>query len=351
MRALCIALLYNLKKNAPHEAGEPLDAAAELDSEDTVQALQAALEAGDHEVIPLEGDVELYPQLLQLRDRLDMAFNICEGHRGESRESQVPAMLEMLGIPYTASKILAQGLSLEKAMAKRIWMSHGLPTAAFQVFCGPDEPLQPGMSYPLFVKPVREGTAKGVDSNSIVHNAKQLRQRVAWLTSTYRQPALVESYLPGREFTVGLLGNRIQRGGQPLSKAYNSLGYHMFPVLEIDTSPLAHSERGIYTNRIKSEMPLAINYLCPADIDAKLEGELKRLAVAAFEAIGALDVSRVDFRLDSGGSPHILEINTLPGMNPEISDLCIMARAEGMAYAHMVNDIVRLAAKRYGLDA
>jgi len=348
--ALCIALLYNLKKNAPHEVGEPPDAAAELDSEDTVRALQAALEAGPHEVIPLEGDAGLYPQLLQLRERLDIAFNICEGHRGESRESQVPAMLEMLGIPYTASKILAQGLSLEKAMAKRIWMSHGLPTAAFQVFERPDEELQPEMSYPLFVKPVREGTAKGINSNSIVHDAEELQQRVAWLTATYRQPALVESYLPGREFTVGFLGNRLLPGEQPLSKAYDSLGFHVFPVLEIDTSPLAQSERGIYTNRIKSEMPLAINYLCPADIDAKLERQLKRLAVAAFEAIGALDVSRVDFRLDARGRPYILEINTLPGMNPEISDLCIMARADGMPYRQMVNDIVCLAARRCGLD-
>ena len=209
MRSLHVALLYNLKKHAQHEAGEPPDAAAELDSEDTVQALQAAMEGGGHHVTPLEGDVHLYPTLQRLQDQhqIDIAFNICEGHQGDSRESQVPAILEMFGIPYTAAKILGQALSLDKAMAKRVWMSYGLPTAAFQVFQRADEPLHPALSYPLFAKPVREGTGKGIDASSILHNEQELRQRVDGLIRAYRQPAMVETYLPGREFTVGLLGN------------------------------------------------------------------------------------------------------------------------------------------------
>ncbi len=350
MRALRVALLYNLKKHAPHEHGEPADAAAELDSEDTVHALQSAMEAHGHQVMPLEGDVNLYPTLQRLCQEIDIAFNICEGHRGDSRESQVPAMLEMLGIPYTASKVLAQALSLHKAMAKRVWMSYGLPTAAFQVFERADEPVNPALSYPLFAKPVGEGTAKGIDAQSIVYDEPQLRQRLQWLIAAYRQPALVEAYLPGREFTVGLLGNPLRPGETPLSDKYSAQGFHLFPVLEIDTSPVADSEQGIYTNRIKSDMPLAINYLCPAAIEPALELELKRLAVEAFVAIGGLDVSRVDFRLDAQELPHILEINTLPGMNPDISDLCIMARAEGMEYSELVNDILYLAARRYGLE-
>jgi D-alanine-D-alanine ligase len=350
MRSLRVALLYNLKKNAPHKASEPADAASELDSEETTQALQEALESGGHQVLPLEGDVHLFPKLQRLRDEIDIAFNLCEGHRGESRESQVPAMLEMLGIPYTASKILGQALSLDKAMAKRVWMSYGLPTAAFQLFERPDEPVHPSLCYPLFAKPVAEGTAKGIDSTSILHDERQLRQRLARLIRDYRQPALVETYLPGREFTVGLLGNPLQPGEKPLSERYNADGFHVFPVLEIDTSPVSDSEGSIYTNRIKSDMPLAIRYLCPAQIEPALEQELKRLAVAAFLAIQGLDVSRVDFRLDHQGRPHLLEINTLPGMNPTISDLCIMSRAEGMPYVDLVNDIVQLAARRYGLE-
>jgi D-alanine-D-alanine ligase len=349
MRSLRVALLHNLKKNAPHVAGEPEDAVAELDSEDTVLALQQAMEAGGHQVTPLEGDVNLYPKLQRLQRDIDIAFNICEGHRGDSRESQVPAMLEMLGIPYTASKILAHALSLDKAMAKRVWMSNGLPTATFQVFDRADRALNPALSYPLFAKPVREGTAKGIDAESIIYDDRQLRRRISWLLETYHQPALVEQYLPGREFTIGLVGNPLAPGERPLSKRYNAEGFHLFPVLEIDTSPLADSSKGIYTNVIKSKMPLAINYLCPADIEPALESELHRLAVEAFLAIEALDVSRVDFRLDGEGHPRLMEINTLPGINPEISDLCIMARAEGMAYTQLVNDILELAARRYGL--
>jgi D-alanine-D-alanine ligase len=261
----------------------------------------------------------------------------------------VPAMLEMLGIPYTAAKVLGHALSLDKAVAKRVWMSYGLPTAAFQVFERADEPLQPSLSFPLFAKPLGEGTAKGISADSVVHNERELQQRVDWLIRTYHEPALVETYLPGREFTVGLLGNALAPGEGPLSDLYDDNGFHLFPVLEIDTSPVADSERGIYTGHIKSDMPLAINYLCPAPIKPALERKLKRLAVSAFLAIQGLDVSRVDFRLDGRGQPHILEINTLPGMNPEISDLCIMARAGGMPYVQMVNEILRLAARRYGL--
>jgi D-alanine-D-alanine ligase len=349
MRSLRIALLYNLKKNAPHRPGEPADAAAELDSEETAEALREALEAGGHHVTPIEGDINLYPTLQRLRDKIDIAFNICEGHQGDSRESQVPAILEMLGIPYTASKILANALSLDKAMAKRIWMSYGLPTARFQLFERPDEPIEPGLTYPLFVKPVREGTAKGIDADSVVHDEAHLRQRLQRLIVDYQQPALVETYLPGREFTVGFVGNRLAPGEKPLADDYDGCGFHIFPVLEIDTSPLDATERGIYTGKIKSQMPMAINYLCPAKISVKLRQEMERLAVDAFLALNALDVSRVDFRLDAQGRPILLEINTLPGINPAISDLCIMSKAEGISYHRLVNDILGLAARRYGL--
>jgi len=350
MRPLRVALLFNLKKNAPHSAGEPADAAAELDSEDTARALQEALEAGGHKVFPLEGDEELYPILQRRRKDIDIAFNICEGHRGDSRESQVPAMLEMLGIPYTAAKVLGHALSLDKAMAKRVWMSHGLPTAAFQVFSRADEPLNRALSFPLFAKPLREGTGKGIDGDSVCFDEDQLRKRVERLIANYQQPALAETYLSGREFTVGLVGNSLRPGEYPLSEAYRPDGFHVFPVLEIDTSPLDASERGIYTNRIKSDMPMSINYHCPARIEQALEQELRRLAIAAFVALEGLDVSRIDLRLDGQGRPHILEINTLPGINPEISDLCIMARAGNMPYETLVNDILHLAARRNGLD-
>ena len=342
-----VALLYNLKHNVPLEPGAPSDALAEYDSMETVQALEDALQAGGHQVIPLEGDETLVDTIRQADP--DIAFNICEGHRGDARESQVPALLEMLGLPYTGSNILAHALSLDKAMAKRVWRDSGLPTAPFQVFHHGDEPLDGQLIFPLFVKPVREGSGMGINARSIVEEETALREQVGWLIRTYRQPALVEGYLPGREFTVGLLGNTPALGRRRSSGVYNpSTGFHIFPVLEVDVTPVAEAG-GLYTSHVKMDLPLAPNYLCPAPIEPALAEELGRLAVAAFESIGALDVARVDFRLGADGRPYLMEINTLPGLNPTYSDLVIMARAEGMEYATLINEILHLALDRYGL--
>ncbi|MGC8874463.1 MAG: D-alanine--D-alanine ligase family protein, partial [Chloroflexia bacterium] len=159
-----VALLYNLKRNAPAEPGAPPDALAEYDSEETAEGIAEALRAAGHWVIRLEADTTLLDTIRQLQ--VDICFNIAEGHRGDARESQVPALLEMLGIPYTGSKVLAHALSLDKAMAKRIWRDHGLPTAPFQVFQTGEERLDPSLQFPLFVKPLREGSGKGINRSS-----------------------------------------------------------------------------------------------------------------------------------------------------------------------------------------
>jgi D-alanine-D-alanine ligase len=343
-----VALLYNLKHNATAEPGAPPDALAEYDSVETVQALEDALRAGGHQVIPLEGDETLLDTIRQADP--DIAFNICEGHRGDARESQIPALLEMLDIPYTGSKILAHAISLDKAMAKRVWRDCGLPTADFQIFRHGDEPLERQFTFPLFVKPVREGTGMGINGHSVVHDEAELREQVRWVIRTYCQPALVEAYLPGREFTVGLIGNPLAPGQHRWNGLYNEQGFHLFPVLEIDSD--VGVGQGLYNAEAKSYHPGeegAPLYLCPADIPQDLEAELKRLALAAFEAIGALDVARVDFRLGADRQPYLMEINTLPGLNPTVSDVCIMARAEGMHYTDLINEILNLAIDRYGL--
>ena len=340
-----VALLYNLRDHAPLDAGAPGDALAEYDCIETVQALEDALQAGGHEVIPLEADETLIDTIRQASP--DICFNIAEGHRGEAREAQVPALLEMLGIPYTGSKILAHALSLDKAAAKRIWRDCGLLTAPFQVFRRGDEPLDPQLAFPLFVKPVGEGSGMGINGGSVVEDETALREQVRWVVRTYRQPALVETFLSGREFTVGLLGNRIMPGEYP-PELYDERGFHLFPVLEIDVSPLEEAA-GLYNSYAKTEKPLDVHYLCPAPIDDALVAELQQLAVAAFEAIGALDVARVDFRLGSDDRPYLLEINTLPGLNPTYSDIVIAARAEGMSYTDLINEILNLAVDRYGL--
>ena len=353
---LRVGLIYNLKYHVPVEPDAPPDALAEYDSIETVQALEDALLAGGHQVICLEANETLPDTVRQAAP--DICFNIVEGLRGDARESQVPALLEMLGIPYTGSKVLAHALSLDKAMTKRIWRDADLPMAPFQVFRRGYEPLDRQLAFPLFVKPVHEGTGMGINGHSVVHDEAELREQTRWVIQTYHQPALVEGYLPGREFTVGLIGNTLSPGERQWNgpstssgqRLYDERGLHLFPVLEID----AHvgAGQGLYNATAKSYVPGedgAPLYLCPADIPAILESEMKQLAVAAFEAIGALDLGRVDFRLGDDGRPYLLEINTLPGLNPTVSDLCIMAKAEGMHYTDLINEILYLAVDRYGL--
>lgn len=348
MKRWRIGLVYNSKENTPVGVDAPPDALAEYDSCETVQGIARALREAGHEVVLLEADSSLLDTVRT--SGVELCFNIAEGVRGDARESHVPALLEMLGIPYTGSKVLTHALSLDKAMAKRVWRDCGLPTAPFQLFERGDEPLAADLTFPLFVKPVREGSGMGIVSNSVVNDEASLRRQVEWVLQTYRQPALVEAYLPGREFTVGLIGNRRFPGEVAPSAFYDERGYHVFPILEIDVSPVSEAG-GLYGSQIKSDMPLAPAYLCPAPIDDRLAEEMRRLAVAAFEALGALDVGRVDFRLGTDGRPYLMEINTLPGMNPVVSDIVMAARAEGVSYTLLINEVLQLALQRYGLAA
>jgi D-alanine-D-alanine ligase len=341
-----VALIYNLKHHVSVGPDAPPDALAEYDSIETVQAIEDALLAGGHQVVPLEADETLPDTVRQAAP--DICFNIAEGLRGDARESHVPALLEMLGIPYTGSGVLPHALSLDKAMAKCIWHDADLTIAPFQVFRWGNEPLNEQLAFPLFVKPLREGSGMGIDGHSIVHDGAELREQVHRVIQTYCQPALVERYLPGREFTVGLIGNTLPPGKERRNDLYDERGFHLFPVLEIDAN--VGVGQGLYSAASKSYYPGeegAPLYLCPADIHTALEVEMRQVAVMAFEAIGALDLGRVDFRLDSDGRPCLLEINALPGLNPTLSDLCIMARADGLHYTDLINEILYLAADRY----
>jgi D-alanine-D-alanine ligase len=345
-RRLLVGLLYNLKKHIEVRPAAPPDALAEYDSTETVAAIEAALRSAGHDVIPLEADTTLLDTVR--RAAPDICFNIAEGLHGDARESHAPALLEMLRIPYTGSRVLAHAISLDKGAAKHMWRDAGLPTTPFQVLRHGDERVNGPLQYPLFIKPLREGSGMGIDSGSIAANERQLRERVSWLIRTYRQPALVEAYLPGREFTVGLIGNGRTAHARLRPDIYDSAGYHLFPVLEID--PTIGAGRGVYNTAAKAYVPGehgAPTYTCPAAIPGDLVAELKRLAVAAFQAIDALDVGRVDFRLGRDGRSYLMEINTLPGLNPLVSDLCIMARAESFPYDDLINEILQLAVERY----
>lgn len=352
MNKFRVALLANLKSNAPHFEGMPADQWDDLDSEKTVQALVEAIRAGGHVCEFIEGDITLIDAINKFKP--DICFNICEGHFGDAREAQVPALLEMLRIPYTGSKVLNLALSLDKPMTKRVLTYHELPTPNFQSFERVDEPLGADLSFPLFAKPSREGTGMGVTEKSILHNETQLREQVAYILERYRQPALVEEYIEGREVTVGVVGNLVgpvaRRVPANERAARIQSGLRFLPPMEVDLKPFKETDI-VYSNRLKVALAAELDYLCPAPIDDELVDELNWLAAAVFRVTGAVDVSRVDFRLDIKDNlkPYILEINPLPGLSPGISDLVIEAAADGIEHAELVNMILDTALQRYGM--
>lgn len=350
---LNVAVLANLKSNAPAFPGMLPDAWAELDSESTTDAIVAALESAGHRATFLEGDLSLVERLRALRP--DICFNLCEGHWGDSRESHVPALLEMLRIPYTGAGVLGLALTLDKPLTKRVLAYHGLPTPAFQVFRRPDEPLAPELRFPLFVKPSREGSSIGVSASSIVCDDAALRAQVVAQLQRYRQPVLVERFVRGREVTVGIIGNPTADVALhlPPAEPHDALlaGLHVLPPLEVDLDRYPRSERGVYTNRIKSEPGEEYFFTCPAPLPSELTARLQRLAAAVFRVTGCLDVARVDFRLDADAAdePSILEVNALPGLSPGYSDLALAAGASGLTYHELINRILDAACHRYGL--
>ncbi|MCG3211792.1 MAG: D-alanine--D-alanine ligase [Anaerolineae bacterium] len=348
-----VAVLANLKQNAPTWPGMSPDQWDDLDSWSTIQAITAALESAGHSVVFLEGDTTLYNNIQAVKP--DICFNLTEGHFGDSREAQVPAILEMLQIPYTGSRVLTLALALDKPMTKRVLTYHDLPTPAFQVFERPDEPLDPSLKFPLFAKPSREGTGMGVSAESIVHTEAQLRTQINKIFERYNQPALVEHYIEGREITVGMVGNLTAPVARRLPEDEDAprivRGLHFFPPLEVDFNAYPTEEAGLYTNRIKVELVDTFYYLCPAPLTPEQIEDLNWLAAATFRVMGCRDVSRVDFRLDANDNnkPYILEINPLPGLNPGYSDLCIEATAGGWTYEQLINRILDEAIERYEL--
>ncbi len=360
-----IAVLANLKRNAPTWDGMSEDQWDDLDSPKTIEGLVAALQSRGHQVEFLEANIlppfDLVARLLAVKP--DLCFNIAEGHFGDGREAQIPAILEMLRLPYTGSKVMTLALALDKPMTKRVLWYHGLPTPEFQVFDQADEPLDQDLldddeelRFPMFVKPSREGTSMGVSAESVVTTVEQLYVQVSRQLDRYRQPILVEHYIKGREITVGMLGNITPPVARRVSDhtAPNVLpeGLTFFPPLEINTGVVESTEGDLYTNRMKVEWAdNELFYVCPAPLDPALEQELQLLAAAVFRVTGCKDVARVDFRLDeeNGDKPYILEVNPLPGLNPSYSDLCIQARAAGWTYEALVNTIVDHAVARLNL--
>ncbi len=346
-----VAVLANIKSddlNMPDDV--PDDALADFDHIETIDHIRAAIETDGHKTVFIQADRNLPYSLRDIKP--DICFNIAEGLGGDAREAQVPALLEMLRIPYTHSRVMANAISLDKTLTKRIWRDRRLPVAPFQEFIVGDEPLRAELRFPLFVKPAREGTGMGVDLKAIVNSEAELRERVRYIIGNYRQPALVETFLSGREFTVGLIGRWDARRYSRHPEWYTDEkhGYHVFPVLELDSSRSVTP--GVYSQASKSKSvgeDGAPGYFCPADISPELNRKLQQLAIRAHMAIKCIDVSRTDIRLNADGEPVLLETNSLPGLTPGYSDLCLEAEAEGIAYEDLILEILYLGASRWGL--
>ncbi len=344
-----VAVLANIKdESQPLPPGVPPDAYADFDHIETIDHIRRAIESDGHTTEFLMADAALPAALKKFKP--DICFNIAEGLGGDAREAQIPALLEMMRIPYTGSRVQTNAISLDKTLTKRIWRDRRLPVAPFQEFLTGDEPLRPELNFPLFVKPAREGTGMGVDLNAIVNNESELRERVHWVIGKYDQPALVEKFLPGREFTVGILGRPNAKACSFHPDWYDKDGFHRFPVLELDSSRSVTPN--VYSQEAKSKSvgeEGAPGYLCPAEIEPEFAKKLQYLAWRAHILLGALDVSRTDIRLDAEGNPRLIEINTLPGLTPDYSDLCLQAKAEGISYNDLILEILYLAATRWGL--
>lgn len=344
-----VAVLANIKEHdKPLPADVPPDAGADYDYIETINHVRAAIETDGHWTMFIQADSNL-PYALKAA-KPDICVNLAEGLGGDAREAQTPAMLEMLKIPYTGSRVLANAIALDKTLTKRIWRDRRLPVAPFQEFYTGDEPLRPEMRYPLFVKPAREGTGMGVDAKAIVNNEAELRERTKYIITMYKQPALVEAFLSGREFTVAVMGRSDAMLYSNHPEWYDPDGFHRFPILELDSS--RSITPGVYGLEAKAQSigsEGAPGYICPSNLEPELAKKLQHYAWRAHNIIGALDVSRIDIRLDAEGQPCLMEINPLPGLTPDYSDLCLIAKAAGISYTDLILEILYLGASRYGM--
>jgi D-alanine-D-alanine ligase len=326
-----VGLTYDLKEEHPLSDDVPPDFAAEFDTEQSIAELEAAITRCGHQVNRIGNVYDLIRFVVDGKSA-DIVFNMAEGLWGRARESQVPAILEAYRIPYTGSDPLTMAICLDKGMTKRVWRGDGLPTPDFVVVSdvpdvdrGEDLP-----EFPLFVKPVHEGSSKGIAVESIVDTREQLRDRVAWALRWYRQPVLIEEFLSGREFTAGILGNGTAAR-----------------VLEVGEVLLVASDRvhgAEQKEQWRARVPEKLGRVEP-----DLKGTLSDLALRAYHAVGCRDVGRIDLRLDKRGEPQLLEINPVAGLYPDRSSLPIVARMAGLSFDDLVGEIIAQAARRCGL--
>jgi D-alanine-D-alanine ligase len=329
-----IALTCNIKEDSSPEQ-------AEFDSLEIIEAICSALASYDHSVSIVEENEELYSRLLHIRPEIDIVFNIAEGRHGDGRESLVPCILDSIGIPYTGSGPTTLAITLNKDRTKEILAHYGVPTPRFALARYPELDFQKAehLTFPLIVKPACEGSSKGITDDALVRDADALQKKVLQTAFAFRQNILIEEYLSGREFTVGILGNSPPE---------------VLPIVELDFSFLPPSmnrfdsyESKWFYDTPENNLPLL---KCPASLDPALEARIKSIALNAYKVLQCRDFCRMDLRLDSSNVPNIFDINALPGLMPDPcmnSRFTIAALAAGYDFPGLINRILDSAIARY----
>lgn len=323
-----VGLTYDLRDDYLAE-GFSEDDVAEFDTVETIEGIEAALCRLGLTVERI-GNVKALARKLVAGERWDFVFNIAEGLKGRSREAQVPALLEAYDIPYTFSDPLVLSLTLDKAMAKRVVRDHGIPTTPFAVIEEPADIAKVQLPYPLFAKPLAEGTGKGVDGRSRINDELSLNAVCRDLLNKYNQPVLVETYLSGREFTIGIVGT----------------GPDARVIAVMEVVLLANAEEGVYSYINKEQCETLVHYGLATDAEAKLAG---KTALAAYRALDCRDAGRVDIRSDGRNVPHFMEVNPLAGIHPTHSDLPILSTLAGLSYDRLIGEIITSCTARNGL--
>jgi len=326
-----VGLTYDLKTDYQFKEGDPADANAEFDHASTIDVIAAAIEANGFKLKRIGNATRLLEQIDNLD--VDIVFNISEGLGGRNRESQVPILLEMAGVPFVGSDALTLGITLDKIMAKKVFISEGISTPKFFEIKN-IEGLKDAdhLRFPLIVKPRFEGSSKGLSDNSRVADMGGLKKQAELIVNTYKQPALVEEFITGQEFTVAVVGNTPAQA---------------FPVVQVEIDGSVDLGDKFYTfARIASDR---LRYVCPARISKELTKKIQDMAVRAYDSVDCLDFGRVDFRVDKNGQPYVLEINPLPSLSTE-DVFQLISNVTGITYQEMIGKILGCALKRYNLN-
>jgi D-alanine-D-alanine ligase len=336
-----IGISYDLKESvaaSPDFTGkelknrkeQPEDAFEEYDSLETVEAIKAALEAKGHSVVCLGGGREFLNHIL--KEKIDFVFNISEGLGNfRSREAQVPSVLEMLDIPYSGADPQCLAVCLDKNLTKKIVSLAGVCTPKWCVF-GDDQLKNADwetIPYPAFVKPVWEGSSKGIRVNSLVRGPNQMKEVVTDLIQKYHQPVLIEEFIRGEEITVGMVGNR-----RP----------EIVGIMRV--VPRHKDTDFVYSLEVKRDYAKLVDYECPAKLGEKTIQMIHEFSLKAFRVLGCRDFARLDYRISPDGTAYFLEINPLAGLNPRSSDLVIMANLVGIRYNDLIGSILDAALRR-----